>query len=85
MASEAKVDWSADDNGMTATVTLQGRLWTGTFFAQFRSPYSPWVIQLRRSYITNWTDGTAISTADRDALWAAVCAAATFEAEEHLD
>ena len=65
------LSWTPDEHGATASGTLGGRAWTWSVPATHRSPYNPFVLQLRVAS-ARWADGTPLDAGARSALRALV-------------
>jgi hypothetical protein len=65
------LSWSPSEYGATASGTLGGRAWTWSISATHRSPYNPFVLQLRAGSAT-WEDGIPFDAAAQARLRALV-------------
>jgi len=70
-APAGDVEWTQTEGGATMRWQCGARALAVEVSATFRSPYNPWVLQLRAADL-RWSDGAPLTVAERGALRRAV-------------
>jgi hypothetical protein len=68
----ATVSYVEQPSGFRMTCTIGASTYSADLSGAFRSPYNPWVIQIRLADITTWDDGREIGDKDFRAIVEAI-------------